>query len=903
MVLIALPDERLHWHASPGFPCKPPPGVDMLAQAVLCNGWLHVEDTHIHPDWTAHSLVTAPPHVRSILGLPITVDGNPVGALCVFDHQTRQLLRAEFEALRRLAQVAAALMSQLRMQQTLKDHCARLLDLARASGDWMWEVDEQFRYRWIGGDYERITGLSPTAMLGQPIADEQRVDTRGRPLRQGGLRSLLGTRSPFSRAVTLKHTPRGTLHISRSAMPVFDDAGRFCGFRGTARDVSAQMATERESHQHHERLAKLSSQVPGIIFQFRLHPGGTGEYLYASEGVRDVFGITLRPGRRLTAALPQCLLHPEDVPGFHQSIADAAERLVPWSREYCITRRDGSLRWLDSRASPERLPDGSTVFHGFTADITERKQAELALRDSEMRWERAAAAAGIGLIEIDLLNERLTLDRRACQLHGLPWPQPGLSLGEWMGHVHEDDRARTHVGLQRARRPEGRTTGRLRLMLDDGTVRHLELAADARCDALGRVTTLLGTCRDISEQIRHEALQRDKEAAERANQAKNEFLSRVSHELRTPLNSILGFAQLMAMDTSHPLPPEQQRRLAGVQRAGSHLLDLIDEVLDLTRIERGGIDLPLQPVDLTAAIVSCLRLLQPQASKHGVHLPAEPDGAACWVQADARSLEQVLMNLLSNAIKYNRRGGAVRLELVRDTSRVQLSVIDEGDGLDAHQQAQLFQPFNRLGAERRRVEGVGLGLVIARELTLAMEGRLEVHSKPAEGSRFTVVLWAAPDGPADTAAPDDDAAKAPAPFADRCQVLYIEDEPLNAILMQEAFRGRPAWTLHLAEDGAQGLDMARRLLPDLLLIDVNLPDMSGLDVVSALRADPATSALRCVAFSADALKEQIDTALGAGFDDYWTKPIDLQRMLELLSHQLAVARDRQRPSPSRDPGP
>jgi CheY-like chemotaxis protein len=219
---------------------------------------------------------------------------------------------------------------------------------------------------------------------------------------------------------------------------------------------------------------------------------------------------------------------------------------------------------------------------------------------------------------------------------------------------------------------------------------------------------------------------------------------------------------------------------------------------------------------------------------------------------------------------------------------VQLAVVDEGEGLDAGQQSQLFQPFNRLGAERRRVEGTGLGLVIARELTLAMEGRLEVQSKPGKGSRFTVVLWAADAGQA-TAPETVPGALAPAslPAGAARNVLYIEDEPLNVVLMEEVFRPHPQWTLQVATDGMRGLQMARALAPDLLLIDMNLPDIGGLEVIARLRADPATAGLRCIAFSADAMREQIDAALAAGFDAYWTKPIDILRMKELLGDELA----------------
>jgi PAS domain S-box-containing protein len=891
MGLLTLTDRDRHWF-------KARRGLQLAEaerEAAFCEhtlrheGLLEVPDAQQDPRFAALPLVADAPHVRFYAGVPLECDGVRVGALCVLDTRRRTLDDAQRAGLEGLARTAAELLAQRRVQRALQEQSVRLHDLARASGDWMWELDEQLRYRWISGEYEAITGIPPQSCIGQRVADEPRLDASGRALAQpGGLHALLERRLPFSRAITAMATPRGTLYVSRSAMPVFDAEGRCRGWRGTARNVTAQIQAEREARLQHELLAKLSSQLPGAIFQYRVDAQGRGRYLYVSEGVRELFGVEppAGPDGHFDASVPWRLLHPDDALSLRRSLDHAVRELRPWTREFRIVREDGSVRWLDMRATPERLADGSTLFHGFTADITERKQTELALRETEARWERAADAAGIGLVEIDVQSGELTLDRRACTVHGLPHPHPPLPLEHWLEMVHEEDRAGARRGLERACQPGGHTEGRVRVNGADGTQRHLELAADARIDAHGRVTTLLGTCRDVSEHIAHERLRRDKEAAERANHAKSQFLSRVSHELRTPLNSILGFAQLMALDERHPLAPEQRQRLAGVQRAGGHLLELIDEVLDLTRIERQDFHLPLQPVDLHEAVAGCLGVLQPLAERHGVRLPQAPT-TPCWVQAEGRALEQVLMNLLSNAVKYNRPGGAVQLRLATDATHVQLSVIDEGHGLDAAQQAQLFQPFNRLGAERRRVEGTGLGLVIARELTLAMEGRLEVQSEPGRGSCFTVVLWASDAA----AAPDEAESTVPAaldepPAAAPRSVLYIEDEPLNVLLMEEVFRLRPQWRLSVAPDGAQGLQMARAARPDLLLIDMNLPDMGGLQIIRTLRADPATARLRCIAFSADAMREQVDAALAAGFDDYWTKPIDVQRIIGQLTDEL-----------------
>jgi PAS domain S-box-containing protein len=780
--------------------------------------------------------------------------------------------------------------------QTMALHAEhqRLLDFGRASGDWMWETDEQLRYVWISEAFETATGLSASSLIGQAMADLPLLDSSGmaHPHR-GGLGELLRRRQPFSRAVTEKSTPRGPMLVSRSAVPVFDAQGRFSGYRGTARDVTAQVDAARRARGHDVLLRKLSSQVPGVIFQFLMDAGGGFSYPYASHGLREMFGVE-QPFDAAggDAAVPLRTLHPEERAGFVDSIRESARSLASWQREYRIQRPDGAVRWLETRATPERLPDGGTLWHGFTADITERKETELALRRSEERWEMAADAAGIGIAEAELASGLMILDRRACINHGLGYPIERFTLADWLQQIDEADRGPTQAGLQRALETRGTFETRYLVHRPDGTQATLEITARGRYDAQGQPVGLVGTCRDITAQLAVERLQRDKEAAERANRAKSEFLSRVSHELRTPLNGILGFAQLMSLDRVDTLAPAQQRRLASVERAGRHLLGLINDVLDLTRIESGDVALQPANVDARAAIADCLALIQPLADEAGVRLPAWPaQPAAAWVEADPRAFEQVLMNLLSNAIKYNRPGGRVDIELAAvpgsDGKRLAIAIRDQGRGMDDAQRAALFQPFNRLGAELSRTEGSGLGLVICRHLLDGMGGTLQVDSRPGVGSTFRVELPAGCAGAAAARAAEPARASSAACATGPREVLYIEDEPLNMVLMEEVFRSQPDWTLLVADDGATGARIARESRPDLVLIDMNLPDMSGLTLIQRLRGDPATRPLRCIALSADAMREQIDAAMAAGFDDYWTKPIDVQRVLDDLARLLA----------------
>ncbi len=891
LAVIGLVDAQREWfkavHGWDDLPVREiPRAISFCSHTLLTEGLFEVPDATRDPRFASNPFVTGMPHIRSYAGEPLYLNGLQIGALCVIDFRPRTLNAEQRDGLRRLAGVVSDLLLSRHRKPPAEGERARLLDFARASGDWMWETDAQLRYTWISSTFEALTGVAPQSMMGRPIADSPLLDNLGAPLGGGRtIHALLQQHQPITRVITDKLTPRGTLQVSRSAVPVFDAQGHFTGYRGTARDVSAHIAAERRTHGQAELLRKLSSQVPGVIFQLWLRPDGSASYTYASDASREMFGA--EPPRNDDSADNDAvvrLLHSDDVPDYLPSLVAASRALVPWHREFRIVR-DGVVHWIETRAVPERHPAGGTLWHGFSSDVTARKEIELALRSSEERWSLAAEAAGIGIAEFDLDSGLMRFDARACANHGLKFPQDNYPLSEWLAAVHPDDRQGVQSRLEQALATGGMLEARYRMQRPDGGDATLEIFARCTTGDAKRVTGLVGTCRDVTQQAAHEQLRSDKETAERASRAKSEFLSRVSHELRTPLNGILGFAQLMAIDRVHPLASDQARRLDSVLRAGRHLLELINDMLNLARIEQEDFSLQRSPVNLAATLETCFSLIQPQADAAGVRLAAAPKRAH-WAQGDARAVEQVLLNLLSNAIKYNRPAGYVRVALSRSGSHVQVAVNDDGEGLSEAQQARLFQPFNRLGAEQRRVEGTGLGLVIARELAASMQGELLVHSEPGKGSTFTLRL---PAGAAPTTrrrASDHEEPNPPQSPSGRRQVLYIEDEPLNVLLLQEVFKARPQWELQVAIDGGAGLAAARAQRYDLLLIDMNLPDMSGLELIRSLRADARTSGLQCIALSADAMQTQIDAALAAGFDGYWTKPINVALILDGLGQAL-----------------
>ncbi len=377
-------------------------------------------------------------------------------------------------------------------------------------------------------------------------------------------------------------------------------------------------------------------------------------------------------------------------------------------------------------------------------------------------------------------------------------------------------------------------------------------------------------------------------AAEKANHAKTDFLSGMSHELRTPLNAILGFAQLM--DTGTPLPtPAQKRNLDQILKAGWYLLELINEILDLALIESGKVMLSHEPVSLVDVMLECRAMIEPQARKRGISMTFSRLGSAYWVKADRTRLKQVLINLLFNAIKYNKLGGNVAVECTPTLpASIRISVRDTGAGLAPAQLAQLFQPFNRLGREASVEEGTGIGLVVTKRLVELMGGAIGADSTVGVGCVFWIELGLT-SAPQLAVREGVRAALASAQLlkgTPQRTLLYVEDNPANLELVEELIARRADLRLLSAADGNLGVEFARAYLPDVILMDINLPGISGIEALKVLRADPATAHIPIIALSANAVLRDIEKGLEAGFFDYLTKPIKVDKFMDALDVAL-----------------
>src|SRR6266446_3962752 len=388
----------------------------------------------------------------------------------------------------------------------------------------------------------------------------------------------------------------------------------------------------------------------------------------------------------------------------------------------------------------------------------------------------------------------------------------------------------------------------------------------------------------------NESLQREiterrlaEEEADRANRAKSEFLSRMSHELRTPLNGIIGFAQLLELEVPDG---DQRESVDHILKGGRHLLGLINEVLDIARIEAGNLAMSPEPVSADEVLRAALDLIRPQAAARGIQI-LEPASVGRYVTADRQRLQQVLLNLLSNAVKYNRQGGAIRVGCEDGSSgRLRFTVADTGGGIPPEMMNRLFRPFDRLGAEQTAVEGTGLGLALSQRLVEAMGGTLTARSTVGEGATFTVELRLA-DGlslPAQAAAEIE--AQNGAAASVHGTVLYIEDNLSNLRLLERIIARRPGVTLLSAMQGSRGVELARAHRPDLIILDLHLPDMPGTDVLLRLLADPTTKAIPVVILSADATPGRISRLLEQGARAYLTKPLDVRGLLSLIDDTL-----------------
>jgi PAS domain S-box-containing protein len=576
-------------------------------------------------------------------------------------------------------------------------------------------------------------------------------------------------------------------------------------------------------------------------------------------------------------------------PGF-EALVFKASRGIEDIYELSYIRKDGSR--FPAVVSVTALRDAQDAIIGYLligTDNTARKQVE-----EKLRWTEE----GFRLMVESVTDAAIVmLNSEGCVVSWNTGAQriKGYSSDEIMGKHFSLFYPATDVeqGTPQRDLDAAAALGRFEVegwrLRKDGSLFWANVVFTAIRDAAGNARGFAKLTRDLTERrLVEQTLTLAKGTAEKANLAKSEFLSSMSHELRSPLNAILGFAQLMQSDATPPTPA-QKASIDEILRAGWYLLELINEILDLAQIESGKLSLSKEPTSLAEVILECQAMIEPQAQARGITMTFPQFAAPCFVEADRTRLKQVLINLLSNAVKYNTAGGTVVVDCdgCHAPGRIRLNVRDTGPGLAPEKLAQLFQPFNRLGQERGAEQGTGIGLVMSKRLVELMGGVLGVESTVGVGSVFWWELAAAAAPKLDLKAAQPEAARAEALAGGALRtLLYVEDNPANLKLIEQLIARRPTLRLLTAVDGNQGIQMARAHQPDVILMDINLPGISGIEAMAILRAEPATAHIPIVALSANAMPRDVEKGITAGFFSYLTKPIKVDEFMTALDAAL-----------------
>jgi PAS domain S-box-containing protein len=826
---------------------------------------LVVEDALCDPAACSSPWVTGDPGVRFYAGVPLTAGGLVVGTLAVVDREPRA---ASDDLLAALLDTADVLMPHLehRREEAIAENLTAVHDF-------------DGRFCRVSAAFETVLGWSPEDLLGQSVLDFVHPDDVDRArARLAVLRTGQAADGAFECRYRCREGGHRWLLWTSEAAP--HERRIYCA----GKDITERKRQETALRESEARYRLLAENATDMIAGHDLEAKNT----YVSSAAHALTGYT---PDELVGQSAYALIHPAD----HDKLKSAHERLlecgVPERVVVRLRRKDGTWLWIEAIARLVRDERSRpTGIQSASRDITENKRAVEALEAAREHFRRAFddAPIGMAIVDRDGLFERVNAP--LCDLLGYGEDELVGDVNP-LDLIHPDDRGGEEEGLAEVLRGARRTFAiEKRLVHKAGHAVWARVTTSVMQHAPDAEARLLAHIEDVSERRRNaEDLLRAREAAERANLAKSEFLSRMSHELRTPLNAVLGFAQLLEGDDD--ISADQRDSVGRIMRGGYHLLNLVNDVLDISAIESGRLPIPTEPVPASALVRETMDLMRGLADERSIRVRCDLPPGEVVVEANGQRLKQVLLNLLANAIKYSPRGSevAIAVERVCDM-RARIHVSDTGPGIAPDELERAFAPFERLGA-RREVEGTGLGLPLSRNLVQAMAGTLTADSGPG-GSTFTVDLALA----AAVAAGDPHLVHHPAtPSANGDgrprvrRVLYIDDSASNVDLIDRLVAGREDLELHAASRGDAGIELARRVRPDVVVLDLHLPDTTGDAVLAQLRADTVTENVPVIVVTADVTGEHEQRLLAAGATAYMAKPLDLTRFAAALDRALARA--------------
>ena len=767
-----------------------------------------------------------------------------------------------------------------RLAQSVHEANAQLELALQLSGIAIWRQDLATNRLYYDDQAWRILGMKPRP---EGISLEEvraMIHPDDVPTVQQAMQRAANATGPTDMEARYRHADGRWLDVLTRRVTQRDADGKPIAFVGVAMDVTDRLREQRRLQDLTRRLELAASAA------------GVGIWSYDVDTDTAVWNAQMYTLHGVDPALPapnRADYTQFIAPEYRSVMTQRAQRFSETDQpvaqsEIQIVRTDGTRRDVSMRVRMLKTESGLRML-GTMIDITEQRAAHQALRDAHERAALATRAVGLGTWERPRVG-RAIWDEQMWRLRGLePQPEP-LTEAELEALVHPDDlppMKREYKTSARERRP---ASGQFRVRWPDGSWHWLATRSIPVFDA-----DRPGAASHRRQLGRHAGARgRAGDARARAGAAREPRQVAIpgSHEPRVAHTAARG--DRLCAAAAHrfvaALSGEPREQLQHVRAAGEHLLALVNDVLDLSSLDTGEIKLDPQVIDLRTLFDAAVPMVSALAVEHGVRIDRDELAHSVW--ADPTRLRQVLLNLLTNAVKYNHRGGTVHVQAKPLDGQVALRVRDSGRGMTDEQLAHAFEPFNRLGIESKGIEGTGIGLAIVKANVERMGGSVHVQSTPGAGSVFEVRLpcpvAATPAraamalSNASPAEPANDAATA----MRTGRLLYIEDNPVNALIVRELVAQRGHLTLDEADDGASGIDRARSAQPDLILLDMQLPDIDGLEVLRRLRADPSTASIPCIALSANAMPEDIQVALGAGFADYWTKPLDFRIFLGAL---------------------
>ena len=840
------------------------------------------------------------------------------------------------------------LVTDISERRAAEDAQARYLRILEATTDFVGMATTDGQPFYINAAGRKMLGIGPNEPLdfhlskthpawANEIIQSEAIPTAVRDGYWSGENAMLhrdGHEFPISQVLVSHRRPDGTVEFLSTII----------------RDLSNR---KREEIEHIEWANRYDAAIRAsgqILFDWN---SANNEMTYAGD-VEQMFGYTLAEMAGGLERFRQ-LIHPDDLLRFNERVQQVTATRDPFHLHFRVYHKSGRLIYLEARGYfflDRRGQIGRMV--GFFADVTVGKAAEEAiaqahdsleqrvadrtaqlaqasalLEDRAHRQEaiaqlgqRALSGAPLGTLmeeAMPIIQKVLRVDR--CALLALThdgkelvprahagWPdfsianrvpvglasQAGYTLLRGEPVIMEDAATEERFTISSAVLEAGLKSGlSIPVLGPDGVLGVLatftlspRTFVQEDIYFLQSVANLLTAA--IQRERAEESVRQAREQAELASRAKSEFLSRVSHELRTPLNAILGFTQLLELED---IAPSHAESVHHISEAGRHLLSLINEVLDVARMDAGRFALTPEPVEVRSFLSDALERIRNLARRHNVALifdSRDTSKPPLQVLADRQRLHQVMFNLISNAVKYNHAGGRVTVSYRAEGPNVRIMVADTGQGIEPAKLARLFLPFERLGAESTDVEGSGIGLALSRGIVTALQGELNVESRVGEGSTFWIKLPRPEDtvpsseGPAAHASAEASKPAVPAQYT----LLYIEDQDLNLRLVERILSAHPQYRLLTAQQGSKGLELAQEHLPDLILLDLNLPDMTGDEVLHRLKSDPAVRHIPVVMVSADVMGERIQHVLRLGATGYLTKPYKLDQFLKAIEDAL-----------------